>query len=49
LKKSPPNRGTLHGDFHGSEADVFANYALPLHLDCDSFLPFSVGKGRESL
>ena len=36
LKKSRRNRGALHGDFHGGKADALANYALPLHLDCDS-------------
>jgi hypothetical protein len=41
LKKSRRNRGALHGDSCGGEADVFANYALPLHLYCDSLLlPF---------
>ena len=41
LKKSRRNRGALHGDSYGGEADVFANYALPLHLYCDSLLlPF---------
>ncbi len=48
LKKSRRNRGALHGDFHGGEADVFANYALPLHLDCDSSsCPSRVAKARE--
>jgi hypothetical protein len=28
LKKSRRNRGALHGDFHISEANVFANYAF---------------------
>jgi len=28
LKKSRRNRGALHGDFHVSEANVFANYAF---------------------
>jgi hypothetical protein len=28
LKKSRRNRGALHGDFHGGEADVFTNYAF---------------------
>jgi hypothetical protein len=28
LRKSRRNRGALHGDFHGDEADVFANYAF---------------------
>jgi hypothetical protein len=46
LKKSRRNRGALHGDFHGGEADVFANYALALHFDCDSFLlAFPAGDG----
>jgi hypothetical protein len=45
LKKSRGNRGVIHGDFHGGEAHVFANYALPLHLDRHSFLPFSGCKG----
>jgi hypothetical protein len=30
LKKSRRNRGALHGDFHISEANVFANYAFAL-------------------
>ena len=42
LKKSRRNRGAIHGDFHVGEADVLANYALPLHLDLRFLqLPFA--------
>jgi hypothetical protein len=46
LKKSRRNRGVIHGDFYGGEAVVFANYALALYFDCDSFLlPFPARNG----
>ena len=46
LKKSRRNRGALHGDFHGGEADVVANYALPFHFDCVRFLAAFPGLQR---
>jgi hypothetical protein len=50
LKKSRRNRGALHGDFHISEANIFANPLLPSHLDCDSFLlTFLARKGVKDL
>jgi hypothetical protein len=49
LRKSRRNRGDSPRPFHGDEADVFVNYALPLHLDCDSLLlPFPACIGQRT-
>ena len=41
--------GAIHGDFHCGEADILANYALPLHLDCDcSSCPSRPAKAKKT-
>jgi hypothetical protein len=48
VEKGTPEPGRAPQRLPWREADVLANYALPLHLDCDSFmLTFLARKKRE--
>src|SRR5215831_11611909 len=50
LRKSRRNRRAFHGDFHQSEANIFADYSRSLTVMCQSFIPTcQAGKIRQGL